>query len=80
MTAMKAIVVKEIGAVGFMEKPVPTAGQDDAIIRAALVCTSDSHTAGGGVGVVAEVGSALERSVSTKWKEPWRWRTSLRTW
>jgi threonine dehydrogenase-like Zn-dependent dehydrogenase len=74
---MDAIVVKEIGAVGFMEKPVPTAGPNDAI--AALICTSDSHTVSGGVGrrkdrlpgrgavgVVAEVPSAADLSVSTK--------------
>jgi threonine dehydrogenase-like Zn-dependent dehydrogenase len=75
MTAMKAFVMKEIGAVGFMEKPVPTPGPNDAIVqtRAALICTSDSHTVSGGVGprkdltlgheavgVVAEVGSAVE--------------------
>ena len=73
---MEAIVVMEIGAVGFMEKPVPTAGPDDAI--AVLVCPSDSHTVRGGagrrkdrmpgrgaVGVVAEVRSAADLSVST---------------
>jgi threonine dehydrogenase-like Zn-dependent dehydrogenase len=75
MTAMKAFVMKEIGAVGFMEKPVPTPGPNDAIVqtRAALICTSDSHTVSGGVGprkdltlgheavgVVSEVGSAVE--------------------
>jgi D-arabinose 1-dehydrogenase-like Zn-dependent alcohol dehydrogenase len=91
MTAMEAIVVKEIGAVGFMEKPVPTASPNDAI--AALVCKSDSHTVSGGVGrrkdwmgghgaigVVAEVRSAVDLSGSTKWKDPSRRRTRLRTW
>ena len=76
MTAMETIVVKEIGAVGFMEKPVPIANPNDAI--AALVCTSDPHTVSGGVsrrkdrmpgrgavGVVAEVRSAADLSVST---------------
>ncbi|OBF94845.1 alcohol dehydrogenase [Mycobacterium sp. 852002-51152_SCH6134967] len=72
---MKAFVMKEIGAVGFMEKPVPTPGPNDAIVqtRAALICTSDSHTVSGGVGprknltlgheavgVVSEIGSAVE--------------------
>jgi threonine dehydrogenase-like Zn-dependent dehydrogenase len=75
MTAMKAFVMKEIGAVGFMEKPIPDPGPNDAIVqtRAALICTSDSHTVSGGVGprtnltlgheavgVVSEVGSAVE--------------------
>jgi threonine dehydrogenase-like Zn-dependent dehydrogenase len=50
---MKAFVMKEIGKVGFMEKPVPQdPGPDDAIIKTtkALVCTSDSHTVNGGIG------------------------------
>src|SRR5262245_14640586 len=72
---MKAFVMKQIGQVGFMEKPVPRPGPGDAIVRTtkALICTSDSHTVGGGigprenltlgheaVGVVHEVGSAVE--------------------
>jgi isopropanol dehydrogenase (NADP+) len=72
---MKAFVMKQIGQVGFMDKPVPKPGPNDAVIRttAALICTSDSHTVGGGigprenltlgheaVGVVHEVGSAVE--------------------
>lgn len=71
---MKAFVMKEIGAVGMMEKPVPTPGPNDAIVQttAALICTSDSHTVAGGigprtdltlgheaVGVVSEVGSEV---------------------
>jgi threonine dehydrogenase-like Zn-dependent dehydrogenase len=49
---MKAFVMKEIGSVGFMEKPIPEAGPYDAIIKtsAALVCTSDSHTVRGAIG------------------------------
>ncbi|MGP4115333.1 NAD(P)-dependent alcohol dehydrogenase [Streptomyces sp. 4N509B] len=49
---MKAFVMKEIGSVGFMEKPVPQAGPGDAIVRTtkALICTSDSHTVQGGIG------------------------------
>ncbi|WP_433346151.1 NAD(P)-dependent alcohol dehydrogenase [Microtetraspora malaysiensis] len=49
---MKAFVMKEIGRVGFMEKPVPQPGPGDAIIRTtrALICTSDSHTVIGGIG------------------------------
>lgn len=44
--------MKEIGSVGFMEKPIPEVGPNDAIIKttAALVCTSDSHTVRGAIG------------------------------
>lgn len=49
---MKAFVMKEIGQVGFMDKPIPEPGPDDAVVRTskALICTSDSHTVDGGVG------------------------------
>ena len=49
---MKAFVMKEIGTVGFMEKPIPEAGPYDVIVKttAALVCTSDSHTVRGAIG------------------------------
>ncbi|MGY5014186.1 NAD(P)-dependent alcohol dehydrogenase [Streptomyces sp. 900105755] len=49
---MKAFVMKEIGRVGFMEKPVPEPGPGDAVVRttSALICTSDSHTVHGGIG------------------------------
>lgn len=72
---MKAFVMKEIGRVGFMDKPVPRPGPNDAVVRTtrALICTSDSHTVGGGigprtdltlgheaVGVVHEVGSEVK--------------------
>jgi threonine dehydrogenase-like Zn-dependent dehydrogenase len=72
---MKTFVMKEIGTVAMMDKPVPSPGPNDAIVRttAALICTSDSHTVAGGigprtdltlgheaVGVVSEVGSAVE--------------------
>src|SRR5690242_13438406 len=71
---MKAFVMKRIGAVGLMDKPVPTPGPNDAIVKttAALICTSDSHTVAGGIGertdltlghegigVVSEVGSEV---------------------
>jgi threonine dehydrogenase-like Zn-dependent dehydrogenase len=74
---MKAFVMRKIGEVGFMDKPVPRPGPNDAVVKTtrALICTSDSHTVGGGigpredltlgheaVGVVAEVGSEV-RSV-----------------
>jgi isopropanol dehydrogenase (NADP+) len=72
---MKSFVMKQIGQVGFMDKPMPKPGPDDAIVRTtrALICTSDSHTVSGGigqrhnltlgheaVGVVHEVGSEVE--------------------
>jgi isopropanol dehydrogenase (NADP+) len=72
---MKAFVMKEIGQVGFMDKPMPKPGPNDAIVRTtkALICTSDSHTVSGGigqrhnltlgheaVGVVHEVGSEVD--------------------
>ncbi len=49
---MKTFVMKEIGKVGFAEKPKPQAGPNDAIVRttAALICTSDSHTVRGAIG------------------------------
>lgn len=71
---MRAFVMHEIGRVGFLDKPVPTAGPNDAVVRTtrALICTSDSHTVHGGigqrhdltlghegVGVVHEVGSEV---------------------
>jgi threonine dehydrogenase-like Zn-dependent dehydrogenase len=49
---MKAFVMKEIGKVAFLEKPIPEAGPNDAIVKttAALVCTSDLHTVNGAIG------------------------------
>jgi threonine dehydrogenase-like Zn-dependent dehydrogenase len=49
---MKAFVMKKIGEVGIMEKPVPEPGPNDAIIKttAALICTSDTHTVAGAIG------------------------------
>jgi len=72
---MKSFVMKEIGQVGFMDKPIPQPGPNDAVIQTtrALICTSDSHTVGGGigprqnltlgheaVGVVHDVGDAVK--------------------
>src|SRR5437879_12645198 len=72
---MKAFVMKAIGQVGFMEKPIPQPGPNDAIVKTtkALICTSDSHTVGGAigprenltlgheaVGIVYEVGSYVQ--------------------
>lgn len=49
---MRAFVMKSLGNVGFMDKPVPEAGPDDAIIKTtrALICTSDAHTVHGAIG------------------------------
>lgn len=50
---MKAFVMKKVGEVGFVEKPVPEdPGPNGAIIKTtkALVCTSDVHTVGGAIG------------------------------
>jgi threonine dehydrogenase-like Zn-dependent dehydrogenase len=49
---MKAFVMKRIGQVGVMEKPVPEPGPNDAVVKttAALVCTSDTHTVAGALG------------------------------
>jgi threonine dehydrogenase-like Zn-dependent dehydrogenase len=49
---MKAFVMKGIGKVGFVEKPLPEAGPNDAVVKTtrALVCTSDTHTIKGAIG------------------------------
>ncbi len=50
---MRAFVMKEIGKVGVMEKPVPEdPGPAGAIIQTtnALICTSDTHTVKGALG------------------------------
>lgn len=49
---MKAFVMRRIGEVGFMDKPVPEPGPLDARIRPtkALICTSDIHTVHGAIG------------------------------
>lgn len=52
MQTMKAFVMKRIGEVGWMEKPIPDIGPNDAIIKptVGLVCTSDVHTVEGAIG------------------------------
>jgi len=73
---MKTFVMKQIGEVGFMEKPVPVdPAPNGAIIKTtrALVCTSDTHTVAGAigerenitlgheaVGIVHKLGSAVQ--------------------
>ena len=50
---MRAFVMRGIGKVGFMDKPVPQdPGASGAIIKTtrALICTSDSHTVAGAIG------------------------------
>lgn len=50
---MKTFVMKKIGEVGFMDKPIPEdPGPNGAIIKTtkALVCTSDTHTVAGAIG------------------------------
>ena len=49
---MNCFVMHGIGKVGLIEKPVPRAGPNDAIIRttAALICSSDTHTVAGAIG------------------------------
>jgi threonine dehydrogenase-like Zn-dependent dehydrogenase len=71
---MRAFVMRGIGEVGLVEKPIPEPGPNDAIIKttAALICTSDTHTVDGAigprenltlgheaVGVIAKLGSAV---------------------
>ncbi len=92
---MKAFVMKQLHQVGFVEKPVPKAGPNDAIVKTtrALICTSDSHTVHGAigprsdltlgheaVGIVHEVGSAVQRfkpgdrvlvgAITPDWNDP----------
>jgi threonine dehydrogenase-like Zn-dependent dehydrogenase len=49
---MSAFVMKSIGKVGVVEKPIPEPGPNDAIVKttAALICTSDTHTVSGAIG------------------------------
>src|SRR5271170_1901540 len=73
---MKAFVMKGLDRVGFVDKPVPKAKANDAVIKTtrALICTSDSHTVRGAigprenltlgheaVGVVHQVGAEVHR-------------------
>ena len=49
---MKAFVMREIGKVGILEKPIPRIGPNDALVKttAALICSSDVHTVAGAIG------------------------------
>ncbi|MGY4953760.1 zinc-binding dehydrogenase [Streptomyces nigrescens] len=72
---MRAFVLRKVGEVGVIEKPVPEPGPNDVVVRttAALVCTTDVHVMRGvipvapdvtlgheAVGVVHALGSAVE--------------------
>ena len=71
---MRALIMKEIGQIAVVEKPIPEPGPEEAVVRttAAMICTSDVHTIRGGlpvppgrtighesVGVVHSLGSAV---------------------
>src|SRR5687768_15334514 len=73
-TTMRAFVLRRPNEVAVINKPVPRPGPNDAIVKttAAMICTSDVHTAKGviplepdrtlgheAVGVVAELGSEV---------------------
>jgi threonine dehydrogenase-like Zn-dependent dehydrogenase len=49
---MKAFVMNGLDKVGFADKPIPTAGPLDAVVKTtrALICTSDGHTVHGAIG------------------------------
>lgn len=72
---MQTFIMQSLDHVGFLEKPIPHPGPNDAIIRTtrALICTSDAHTIHGAigprenltlgheaVGIVHEVGSEVK--------------------
>ncbi|USA00797.1 hypothetical protein NCG97_08955 [Streptomyces lydicamycinicus] len=42
---MRAFVLRKVGEVGVIEKPIPDPGPNDVVVRttAALVCTTDVH-------------------------------------
>ena len=52
MTEMKTFVIKKVGDTGFMSKPVPEPGPNEAVVKStrALICTSDVHTVKGAIG------------------------------
>src|SRR5271165_2205697 len=75
VATMKTFAMLGLERTGFLEKPIPVAGPNDAIVKTthALVCTSDSHTVRGAigpregltlgheaVGIVYEVGSEVK--------------------
>lgn len=52
MRSMSAFVMRDIGETGFVRKPIPQPGPNDAVIKTsvALVCTSDCHVVNGTIG------------------------------
>ncbi len=52
---MRAFVMRAVGEVAIVEKPIPEPAADEAVVRttAALVCTSDVHTVRGAIPVPA---------------------------
>jgi threonine dehydrogenase-like Zn-dependent dehydrogenase len=54
---MRAFVMRSVDHVGFMDKPLPRPGPNDAIVRTtrALICTSDAHTVHGAIGPRADL-------------------------
>lgn len=74
MTTMKTFTMLEVGKTAIVEKPIPTPGPNEAVVKttASLVCTSDVHTVRGAlpvepgrtlghesVGVIAALGSEV---------------------
>lgn len=72
---MKSFVMRKIGEVAVLDKPIPKPGPNDAVVRttAAMICSSDVHTVRGvirvapevtlgheAVGVIHALGSAVE--------------------
>jgi threonine dehydrogenase-like Zn-dependent dehydrogenase len=49
---MQAFAMLGLERTGFVEKPIPVPGPDDAVVKTthALICTSDSHTVRGAIG------------------------------
>jgi threonine dehydrogenase-like Zn-dependent dehydrogenase len=60
--------MKRIGMVGTMEKPIPSPGPNDAVVKttAALICTSDAHTVAGAIGERTDLTSATRPSASSQ--------------
>lgn len=52
MQDMNAFVMRAVGETGFMHKPIPRPGPNDAVVKTgvALVCTSDCHVVNGSIG------------------------------
>ncbi len=50
---MRAFVLEGPGHTALVEKPIPTPGPEEAVVRttAALICTSDVHTVRGAIAV-----------------------------